>query len=130
MKEFGRQEYEDVAYINFDHNSKMEELFSSDLNIERLIMGMEIYIGKKIDPQKTLLIFDEVQEVPKALTSLKYFYENAIEVKAEENLRAKSLRAYYEKYQPELAVRTSMSDYRRQDWLLNLPLYAIEAFPG
>lgn len=79
MKEFGRQEYEDVAYINFDHNSKMEELFSSDLNIERLIMGMEIYIGKKIDPQKTLLIFDEVQEVPKALTSLKYFYENAPE---------------------------------------------------
>ncbi|MCD8398045.1 MAG: ATP-binding protein [Lachnospiraceae bacterium] len=79
MKEFGRQEYEDVAYINFDHNSKMEELFSSDLNIERLIMGMEIYIGKKIDPRKTLLIFDEVQEVPKALTSLKYFYENAPE---------------------------------------------------
>ncbi|MCD7833416.1 MAG: ATP-binding protein [Lachnospiraceae bacterium] len=79
MKEFGRQEYEDVAYINFDHNSKMEKLFSSDLNIERLIMGMEIYIGKKIDPQKTLLIFDEVQEVPRALTSLKYFYENASE---------------------------------------------------
>ncbi|MCD8347928.1 MAG: ATP-binding protein [Lachnospiraceae bacterium] len=79
MKEFGRQEYEDVAYINFDHNSKMEELFSADLNIERLIMGMEIYIGKKIDSQKTLLIFDEVQEVPKALTSLKYFYENAPE---------------------------------------------------
>ncbi|MCD8073818.1 MAG: ATP-binding protein [Lachnospiraceae bacterium] len=79
MKEFGWQEYEDVAYINFDHNSKMEKLFSSDLNIERLIMGMEIYIGKKIDPQKTLLIFDEVQEVPRALTSLKYFYENAPE---------------------------------------------------
>lgn len=77
MKEFGKQAYEDTVYINFDSNSKMEELFASDLSIDRLIMGLELYIGHKIYPEKSLLIFDEVQEVPRALTSLKYFYENA-----------------------------------------------------
>lgn len=77
MKEFGKQEYADTVYINFDANSKIAELFASDLNTDRLIMGLELYAGKKIDPDNMLLIFDEVQEVPRALTSLKYFYENA-----------------------------------------------------
>ena len=77
MKEFGRLYYTDTVYINFDSNSRMAELFSSDLNTDRLIMGIEIYAGKKIDSNNTLLIFDEVQEVPRALSSLKYFYENA-----------------------------------------------------
>ncbi len=76
MEEFGRKAYEDTMYINFDANSRMAELFASDLNTDRLIMGMELYAGRKIDPDKTLLIFDEVQEVPRALSSLKYFYEN------------------------------------------------------
>ncbi len=77
MKEFGKQAYEDTVYINFDSNSKMQELFGSDLDINRLIMGLELYAGRKINHDNTLLIFDEVQEVPRALTSLKYFYENA-----------------------------------------------------
>ena len=77
MKEFGRQAYEDTVYINFDSNSIMAELFAPDLDTERLIMGLELYAGRKIDPEKSLLIFDEVQEVPRALTALKYFYENA-----------------------------------------------------
>ena len=79
MKEFGRQEYKDTIYINFDSNSRMAELFASDLDTERLIMGLEIYVGRKINPDNVLLIFDEVQEVPRALASLKYFYENAPE---------------------------------------------------
>jgi len=77
MKEFGRQAYKDTIYINFDSNSVMAELFGADLNTERLIMGLELYVGRKIDPDNSLLIFDEVQEVPRALSSLKYFYENA-----------------------------------------------------
>ena len=77
MKEFGQQTYADTVYINFDSNSRMAELFASDLDTERLIMGLELYAGHKIDPDNTLLIFDEVQEVPRALSSLKYFYENA-----------------------------------------------------
>ena len=77
MKEFGSQAYADTIYINFDSNSRMAELFSTDLNTDRLIMGFELYAGRKIDPDNTLLIFDEVQEVPRALASLKYFYENA-----------------------------------------------------
>ena len=77
MKEFGRQAYADTVYINFDSNSRMAELFASDLDTNRLILGLELYIGHKIDPDNALLIFDEVQEVPRALTSLKYFYEDA-----------------------------------------------------
>lgn len=77
MKEFGRQAYEDTIYINFDSNSRMAGLFASDLDTDRLIMGLELYAGRKIDPNNSLLIFDEVQEVPRALASLKYFYENA-----------------------------------------------------
>lgn len=77
MKEFGSRAYADTIYINFDSNSRMAELFSSDLDTDRLIMGIELYAGKKIDPDNTLLLFDEVQEVPRALTSLKYFYEDA-----------------------------------------------------
>ena len=52
-----------------------------------------------------------------------------LEVKAEENLRAKSLKSYRERYSPPLSIRTSMSDYRREDWLLNLPLYMINTLP-
>ena len=48
-----------------------------------------------------------------------------IEVKAEENLRAKSLKSYVEQYQPSLAIRASMSDYRVEDWLVNVPLYGL-----
>lgn len=77
MKKFGSEAYADTVYINFDSNSRMAQLFADDLDIERLVMGMELYAGKKIDPDHTLLIFDEVQEVPRALSSLKYFYENA-----------------------------------------------------
>ena len=79
MKEFGKQAYADTVYINFDSNSRMAELFASDLDTARLIMGLELYVGHKITPNNTLLIFDEVQEVPRALASLKYFYENAPE---------------------------------------------------
>ena len=77
MKEFGRLAYEDTFYINFDSNTRMTELFSVDLDVERLIMGLELYVGRKIQADKALLIFDEVQEVPRALSSLKYFCENA-----------------------------------------------------
>ena len=79
MKEFGKQVYADTVYINFDSNSRMAELFASDLDTDRLIMGLEIYAGRKINPENTLLIFDEVQEVPRALASLKCFYENVPE---------------------------------------------------
>ncbi len=77
MKEFGRRHFDKVAYINFDHNPRMQALFEQDFNIDRLILGLQIESGVDIDPIDTLLIFDEIQAVPKAISSLKYFYENA-----------------------------------------------------
>ena len=77
MKEFGSRAYADAVYISVDANSEMAERFAVDRAVERLLMGIELYAGRKIDADSTLLIFDEVQEVPRALSSLKYFYENA-----------------------------------------------------
>lgn len=77
LKEFGKSCFDKTIYINFDNNRRMKDLFVPDLDVERLITGIELYAGQKIDSEKTLLIFDEIQEVPKALTSLKYFNENA-----------------------------------------------------
>ena len=77
MKEFGKNYYEKCAYINFDDNSRMEELFSGDFDIDRIIQGLKIESNVNIEPENTLIIFDEVQETPKASTALKYFYEKA-----------------------------------------------------
>ena len=79
MKEFGRQVFKDTVYVNFDSNPEMSALFAGSLDVPQLLSGLQIYSGKKIVPQETLLIFDEVQEMPRALTSLKYFCENAPE---------------------------------------------------
>lgn len=77
MQEFGKKFYEKCAYINFDDNSRMEKLFEGDFDIERIIQGLKIESGVNIEPENTLIIFDEVQETPKALKALKYFCENA-----------------------------------------------------
>jgi len=79
MKEFGNTHFENTAYINFDNNERMKILFDGDYDIARLIDGLQVESGEKINPQTTLMVFEEVQEVPKALSSLKYFYENAPE---------------------------------------------------
>jgi hypothetical protein len=79
MKEFGNKHFDNVAYVNFDNNKNMKTLFEGDYDISRLIEGLQIETGQRIHAQTTLIIFDEVQEVPKALSSLKYFYENAPE---------------------------------------------------
>lgn len=77
MKHFGQIAFDKVAYINFDHNPRMQQLFAMDYDINRLILGLKIESGVDIQAEDTLIIFDEIQEVPQALSSLKYFYENA-----------------------------------------------------
>jgi hypothetical protein len=77
MREFGKTHYEKCAYINFDNNERMENLFKGDIDIKRIITALQIETGITIEANNTLIIFDEVQEVPRALTSLKYFCENA-----------------------------------------------------
>ena len=79
MKEFGHRFFQNVVYINFDNNERMKHVFEADYDIERIISALKIEHGKSIKAEDTLLIFDEIQEVPKALTSLKYFCENAPE---------------------------------------------------
>lgn len=79
MKKFGESAYEKTVYINFENNQQIKGLFASDLKTDRIITGLELYSGHKINPENTLLIFDEIQESPGALTALKYFNENAPE---------------------------------------------------
>ena len=76
MKEFGAMAYAHTIYINFDNNERMKLLFAGSFSVERIVTGLELYAGQKIDADNTLLIFDEVQEVPQALAALKYFNEN------------------------------------------------------
>ena len=79
MKEFGKTQYKKVAYISFDSNPRLDTLFQKDLDVKRLLDGLNIEVGFNITPKDTLIIFDEIQENPLALTSLKYFCENAPE---------------------------------------------------
>lgn len=79
MKEFGKQEFEQVVYLNFESSSRLNSLFVTDFNIERILAVIEIETSIKINAANTLLIFDEIQEAEKGLTALKYFCENAPE---------------------------------------------------
>lgn len=77
MKEFGARYFKDTVYINFDNNEKIKAVFDEDYDIPRIISAIKIEYGKSFDVEDTLIIFDEIQEAPKALAALKYFYENA-----------------------------------------------------
>ena len=79
MREFGKRYFQSVAYVNFDNNKNMKDVFNMDYDIERILMSINIETGVKVQPEKTLIIFDEIQENPKAIAALKYFYENAPE---------------------------------------------------
>lgn len=77
LKEFGANQFEDVAYFNFEGNIPLQQRFDVDMDVERIITELGILRGRKIIPGVTLLIFDEIQFCNSALTALKYFHENA-----------------------------------------------------
>ena len=79
LQEFGRTCFDDVVYINFENAGSLKEIFDGVINPQRIIDYLGAQHGRRIEPERTLLIFDEVQEVPRALTSLKYFAEQAPE---------------------------------------------------
>jgi len=77
LKEFGEKNYDNVAYFNFDHDNGLAQLFLNTKDPKRIIEQLSLANGKKISPETTLIIFDEIQECPNALNSLKYFCEEA-----------------------------------------------------
>ena len=77
MKQFGKDNYNSVAYINFESKQMLKNLFHDDFDIRRILTVIEIETGVKIEPKNTLIIFDEIQEVERGVTSLKYFYEDS-----------------------------------------------------
>ena len=79
MKEFGQRNYNNTVYISFYNNSNMTSIFNDDYDVKRILNAIEINMHVKINPGKTLLIFDEVQSAPRVLESLKYFCEDASE---------------------------------------------------
>ena len=79
MKTFGERNYKKVAYISFYNNQAMKNIFESDYDIKRILPYLNIEAGFSITPEDTLIIFDEIQNAPKAFESLKYFYEEAPE---------------------------------------------------
>ncbi|MFC1477959.1 ATP-binding protein [Candidatus Margulisiibacteriota bacterium] len=79
LKEFGESEYEDVAYFNFEEDPHLKEFFSQSLSPDVILEKLSIARERIITPEETLIILDEIQESPEALTSLKYFHESAPE---------------------------------------------------
>jgi predicted AAA+ superfamily ATPase len=79
LKEFGRLHYEKIVYINFDENHKAGQIFQNDISPRHIVNELELLAGFKIESEKTLIIFDEIQECGRALSSLKYFCEEAPE---------------------------------------------------
>lgn len=79
LKEFGRQYYTDVAYFMCDKDNEIDRIFSSNFDVERILMQLSARRGKDIRPNETLIIFDEIQTAPKVLESLKFFCEDAPE---------------------------------------------------
>ena len=81
IREFGKREFEETAYFNFDGNAGIQSIFEYDFDVERIVdeLGSMVY-GKKIVPGKTLVVFDEIQDCPRAIQSLKYFCENMPEL--------------------------------------------------
>jgi predicted AAA+ superfamily ATPase len=77
MQEFGRTEYAQTVYLNFEKNKRLKSLFADDFDIRRIITALQAESGITINPVNTLLIFDEIQCVPEAITALKYFHEDA-----------------------------------------------------
>ena len=79
LKEFGRRCYTHTAYFNFEENDALKAIFEKDFDVRRILFELELHYEKKITESDTLIIFDEIQECGRALTSLKYFCENAPE---------------------------------------------------
>lgn len=77
LKEFADREFRDCAYFNFEKTPELDPLFESSLDSGSIIKSLELFIGRKIDPDSTLIFFDEIQASPRAVTSLKYFYEES-----------------------------------------------------
>ena len=77
LREFGSQCYEKMAYVNCDKNKMLEKIFSQDYNISRILLSLSAILHVNIEPENTLIIFDEIQENATVLNSLKYFCEDA-----------------------------------------------------
>ncbi|MFV0636780.1 ATP-binding protein [Mitsuokella sp. WILCCON 0060] len=79
LKEFGHRYYENMAYFNFDENPEYRDFFTSTKDVRRLLPNLSMAIGQPINPKTTLIVFDEIQDSPEVLNSLKYFHENTPE---------------------------------------------------
>lgn len=79
LKEFGRLYYDNVAYFNFDENMEYREFFTTTKDTKRILQNLMLISGEKIEPNSTLIIFDEIQDCPEVINALKYFYENVPE---------------------------------------------------
>lgn len=77
LKEFGRRYYDNTAYFNFDEHEEYKQFFETTKDVDRLLQNLMLASGQKITPEKTLIIFDEVQDCQKVINSMKYFCENA-----------------------------------------------------
>src|SRR5690554_4943808 len=77
LQEFGKKEFKDVAYFNFEEQPELKQFFENTKDVERILQNLSLVHRREILPQHTLIVFDEIQECNAVLNSLKYFCENA-----------------------------------------------------
>jgi len=80
VKDFGKKRFESLALADLERNPPLRRLFEGDLNAARICSDLEVFLRQKITPGKTLLFFDEIQACPRAITALRYFYEEMPEL--------------------------------------------------
>ena len=80
VNDFGKNEFEDVIYLNFERNPEFKDIFNSNIPVE-IVEKITLYTTKRPDPGKTLLFIDEIQECPEAIISLRYFFEEMPEIR-------------------------------------------------
>lgn len=131
MKEFAKNEYRDFAYINFENNPKFGDIFKGNSVFGEFKGALtEQYVLQQLTTGKNWSIYYWSSENYGAEIDFLLQYRNVIvpvEVKAEENLQAESLKSFVNKYKSQIALRMSMSDFREEENLTNLPLYVVGA---
>lgn len=146
LKEFGENNYDNVAYFNSDHNDELSELFLNAKDPKGIIEQLSLANGKKINPRTTLIIFDEIQECPNALNYLLdespnyYTFDRheidfliqrnneiiPIEVKSDKSNNHNSLTKYNTKSDNKISFIFSLNNVSKDGKIVNIPLYFIE----
>jgi hypothetical protein len=132
INEFGEKEFANTVYINLETSPDIRQIFEGDISPARLVSLIESSTNQRVIADRTLLFLDEIQASERALTSLKYFCEQApqyhavpVEVKKGLRTRSASLAMFVKKYKSPYAIRISQKHFGFENNIKSIPFYAL-----